>query len=203
MVLRGAAGFFSSGADLNTVAEVGDSGERIACLMHHNLMRLERLSLITVALVEGKAIGGGAELCTPCDFRLMTADSEIGFVHILRGISPGWGGGSRLARLIGPAKSLRLLASGERLSAAACLSIGLADHILDPGDSADVLQSAKDWLSQFTIHAGPAIRACKQIVTSAKYLPLEEALMCERKVFAELWGESAHRQAKRLDIKHK
>lgn len=172
-------------------------------LMQDNMRRLERLPLISAAVVEGKAIGGGAEITTACDFRLMTSESEIGFVQIKMGISAGWGGGSRLVQLIGPAKALQLLAGGRRMSASDCLSIGLVDHILPHADSQSVLQSARDWLSQFTCSETQPLRACKQIVTSAKLLPLDQALESEKEVFAATWGGPAHRRAMQLNIKHK
>lgn len=172
-------------------------------LMQDNLKRLERLPLITVAVVEGKAIGGGAEMCTACDFRLMTSGSEIGFVQIRMGITAGWGGGSRLVRLIGPTKALHLLIGGRRLSAQECLSLSLVDHVLPAGDTTTVLQAARDWLSQYTCFESQPLQACKQIVTAAKCHPLDVALEREKEVFAATWGGPAHRRAMSQNIKHK
>lgn len=205
VLLHGKGGFFSSGADLNTVRHIfdEDGGRRMNTLMQDNLKRFERLPFITVAVVEGKAIGGGAEICTACDFRLMTDDSEIGFVQIRMGITAGWGGGSRLVRLIGPTKALHLLTGGRRLSAQECLSLGLVDHILHPAATTAVLQAAQDWLSQFTCFESQPLQACKQIVTAAKVNPLDLALEREKEVFAATWGGPAHRRAMQLNIKHK
>lgn len=205
MLLHGRGGFFSSGADLNTVRQIfdEDGGRRMNTLMQDNLKRFERLPLLTVAVVQGKAIGGGAEICTACDFRLMTSDSEIGFVQIRMGITAGWGGGCRLVRLVGQTKALSLLAGGRRLSAPECLSLGLVDHVLQPGETDVVLQSARDWLYQFTCYESQPLQACKQIVTAAKCLPLDAALDRERDVFAATWGGPAHRRAMQQNIKHK
>lgn len=205
MILHGKGGFFSSGADLTTVRQIFDEegGRRMNILMQDNLRRFERLPLISAAVVEGKAIGGGAEISTACDFRIMTSDSEIGFVQIRMGITAGWGGGSRLVRLIGPAQALRLLAGGRRMSASDCLSIGLIDHVIDAGDSDSVLRAAREWLSQFTCFEIQPLRACKHIVAGAKQLPLDQALESEKDVFAATWGSPAHRRAMQQNIKHK
>jgi ethylmalonyl-CoA/methylmalonyl-CoA decarboxylase len=183
--------------------DVARYGERISRLMHDNLMRFELLPLITCALVEGKAVGGGAELCTPCDFRLMTSDAEIGFVHIRMGLTTGWGGGCRLARLLGPGKSLRLMASELMLSATECLSIGLVDHVFDPNEPAVLLKSACGWLTRFTKNENLPLCSCKQIVTAAKYMPPEAALTHEREIFAATWGNPAHEAALEAKNKHK
>ena len=205
VLLHGKGGFFSSGADLNTVRQIfdEDGGRRMNILMQDNLKRLERLPLLTVAVVEGKAIGGGAEMSTACDFRLMTASSEIGFVQIRMGITAGWGGGTRLVRILGPVKGLQLLAGGRRLSAQHCLSLGLVDHVLPDAATGDVLQAAREWLAQFTCFESQPLQACKQIVTAAKCQSFDQALDQERDVFAATWGGPAHRQAMQQNIKHK
>ena len=83
--------------------------------------------MITVALVRGHAIGGGAELATACDFRLMEADARIGFVQSTMGVAPGWGGGTRLVRLLGRKKALELMISARVLPAVEAVAEGLAD----------------------------------------------------------------------------
>ena len=205
MLLHGDGGFFSSGADLGTVRQIfdEDGGRRMNVLMQDNLRRFESLSLLTAAVVEGKAIGGGAEICTACDFRLMAASSEIGFVQIRMGITSGWGGGTRLVRLVGPAKGLQLLAGGRRLSAQECLSTGLVDHVLPDGDTASVLKAASEWLKQFTCAELQPLRACKEIVATAKSQSWDQALDRERDIFATTWGSAAHRRAMMRNIKHK
>uniref|UniRef100_A0A8D2PTK6 Ethylmalonyl-CoA decarboxylase n=1 Tax=Zosterops lateralis melanops TaxID=1220523 RepID=A0A8D2PTK6_ZOSLA len=94
LIIHGASNTFCSGSDLNAVKELSNSqdGMNMCMFMQNTLTRLMRLPLISVALVQGKAFGGGAELTTACDFRLMTPGSEIRFVHKHMGLVPGWGG---------------------------------------------------------------------------------------------------------------
>ena len=209
VILRGSNGFFSSGGDLTTVSAIindADGGRRMNLLMQSNFLRLQRLPLITVALVEGKAIGGGAETCTVCDFRVMTPSSEIGFVHVRMGITAGWGGGCRLVGIVGPSKALQLFTSAKRLSAKEALSIGLADHVLDVPDDAsseEILSRTMQWLSQFTWGDSEPIQASKKIVTAARFQTLAPALASEAACFSSVWGQPSHVKAMSMNVKHK
>ena len=208
VILHGKGGFFCSGGDLTTVKEIDThaGGRQMGIIMQNNMERFQNLPLITVAVVEGKAIGGGAELTTACDFRLMTPSAEIGFVHIRLGIAAGWGGGSRLVQLIGPTKALELMASGKRLSSKECVSCGLANDVLEDcieTDTDDVLQKARTWLKPYISGAPEALRAVKMIVNAAKWLPLDQALKKELEYFSSVWGGAAHKTAMTQNVKHK
>jgi len=74
---------------MNTVKLIDnmEDGRDMGTLMYDSLQRLQKLPMISVALIEGKAIGGGAELTTACDFRLMSETAKLGFVHIKLGIT--------------------------------------------------------------------------------------------------------------------
>uniref|UniRef100_A0AAV2MBG5 Ethylmalonyl-CoA decarboxylase n=1 Tax=Knipowitschia caucasica TaxID=637954 RepID=A0AAV2MBG5_KNICA len=112
VIVHGAAGTFSSGSDLNAVRAIANpqDGMKMCMFMQNTLTRLQRLPLISVALVDGKALGGGAELVTACDFVLMVEGSVVQFVHKHMGLVPGWGGASRLVRRVGPQNALKILA---------------------------------------------------------------------------------------------
>jgi len=209
VILRGSNGFFSSGGDLTTVSALlgdPDGGRRMNLLMQSNFLRLQRLPLITVALIEGKAIGGGAETCTACDWRIMTPSAEIGFVHVRMGITAGWGGGSRLVNIVGPGKALELFTSAKRLSSKEALSIGLTNHVLDcdsDASSEQVLSKAKEWLSQFTWGDHEPIQACKKIISAAQFTSLDQALSTEAVCFSQVWGKPSHVKAMSSNVKHK
>lgn len=208
VIIQGKAGFFCSGGDLTTVKriETHEGGRQMGVVMQESLNRLQKLSMITLAVIEGKAIGGGAEITTACDFRLMTPSAEIGFVHIKLAITAGWGGGSRLVQLIGASRALQLMASGERLSAQDALGCGLINGILDDAilqDPDDVLSKARLWLDPYIQGPTETLRAVKAIVDSARRLPLDEALQQELEIFSTTWGGAAHKQALSRNVKHK
>lgn len=155
-----------------------------------------------MALIEGKALGGGAELTTACDFRLMTSDAVIQFVHKHMGLVPGWGGAARLVRIVGSQDALKLLAGAKKADPDYGMKIGLVDNVLNDSEG-DSLVDAERWLSQFTKGSAPVIRAVKKVVLSGRELALDEALTAERHVFGTVWGGPANLQALALNTKHK
>lgn len=208
MIIRGKDGFFCSGGDLSSVVDfaTNEGGRQMGLLMQDNVRRLEQLPLITVAVIEGKAIGGGAEICTATDFRLMTPSAEIGFVHVRIGITAGWGGGSRLVQLVGPSNALDMMASGRRLNADQALKVGLISDILtgcDESNSEDVTATAQKWLAPYVSASPEVVKAIKGIVVAAKTLPIEDALRKECEIFSSVWGGPAHKKAMTMNVKHK
>ncbi|XP_056267248.1 ethylmalonyl-CoA decarboxylase [Pseudoliparis swirei] len=205
LIVQGAAGTFCSGSDLNAVRALSNTqdGLQMCMFMQNSLTRLLRLPLISVALVEGRALGGGAELTTACDFRLMAPGSVIQFVHKHMGLVPGWGGAARLCRIVGSQNALKLLGGALKVDPELGLEIGLADGVLEAGDAAGVLQRAERWLGRYTEGAAPVIRAVKQVVLSGRELPPSEALRTERDLLGTLWGGPANRQALASRAKHR
>ncbi|RWS16836.1 ethylmalonyl-CoA decarboxylase-like protein [Dinothrombium tinctorium] len=207
VIIYGAEGSFCSGGDMNTVRQITttEGGRQMSILMQYNLKRLQNLHLLTVALIQGKAIGGGAELTTACDFRLMTKRAQLGFVHVRMGITPGWGGGSRLVKLLGPSLALDLLTSGKQLNGDEAKRIGLVNDVLDcdENDIDDVLLKCKQWLQQYVKGAPETIRAIKAIVVSAMDNTLPDALKKELEIFLTVWGGPMHRNALSQNLKHR
>ncbi|KAL4657436.1 Ethylmalonyl-CoA decarboxylase-like [Arapaima gigas] len=206
LIVTGAAGTFCSGSDLNAVRALSNSedGIKMCMFMQDTLTRLLRLPLISVALVEGRALGGGAEVTTACDFRLMALASEIQFVHKQIGLVPGWGGAARLVRIVGSENALKLLSSAQKVNASYAEQIGLSDGVLSPLETLDTtLAQAEKWLSDFTGGPSPVIQAVKKVVVSGRELPLQDALRMERDIFGSVWGGPANLEALALKFKHK
>ncbi|XP_020372649.2 ethylmalonyl-CoA decarboxylase [Rhincodon typus] len=204
LIMRGAENTFCSGSDLSAVKAMSnpEDGLSICMFMQNTLTRLLRLPLISVALVQGKALGGGAEVTTACDFRLTTSGSEIRFVHKLMGLVPGWGGATRLIKLIGYRNALKLLSSAQPVNPATGLKIGLVDEILTSTDEAGCLEEAENWLNQYTNGSSQIIRAIKNVVVSGRELSQEESLKNEKSIFGTLWGSPANLKALAQNIKH-
>ncbi|XP_016284372.1 ethylmalonyl-CoA decarboxylase isoform X1 [Monodelphis domestica] len=197
LIVCGAKNTFCSGSDLNAVKALGTSqdGVELCMFMQNTLTRFMRLPLISVALVQGRAMGGGAEFTTACDFRLMTPSSEIRFVHKEMGITPSWGGAARLTEIIGSRQALKVLSGALKLDPTIALEIGIADEILQSSDEGQSLEEARKWLQQFISGPSEVIRALKTVVSSGKELALEEALETERDVLSTLWGGPANLEA--------
>ncbi|XP_031467194.1 ethylmalonyl-CoA decarboxylase [Phasianus colchicus] len=205
LIICGAGNTFCSGSDLNAVKAISNSqdGMNMCMFMQNTLTRLMRLPLISVALVQGKALGGGAELTTACDFRLMTPGSEIRFVHKHMGLVPGWGGAARLVRIVGSRAALQLLSGAHGVDPERALHLGLSEGTLSSSDETGSLEEARAWLSQYTEGPASVIRAVKKVVTAGRELPLEAALRTEKDVFGTVWGGPANLEALARRQKHK
>ncbi|NXY87173.1 ECHD1 decarboxylase, partial [Alcedo cyanopectus] len=205
LIIYGAGNTFCSGSDLNVVKAIANSqdGMNMCMFMQNTLTRLMRLPLISVALVQGKAIGGGAELTTACDFRLMTPGSEIRFVHKLMGLVPGWGGGARLVKIVGGGAALQLLSGTLRVDPERAVHLGLSEETLSSSDETGALEEAKAWLSQYTEGPTSVVRAMKKVVAAGRELPLEAALRTEKDVFGTVWGGPDNLEAVLKRLKHK
>nr|CAD7443467.1 unnamed protein product [Timema bartmani] len=203
VILYGSNGMFCSGGDLDMVRQISnpDDGYRMASFMQHLLDRLQKLPIISLALIEGSgALGGGAELAISCDYRLLTSSAAgIGFVHARMGIAPAWGGGIRLVHTVGPHQALDLLLTARVVPPQEAVKIGLVSSIIDSEDS---LGQATKWLSEKTKFDTTVVRAIKEIVSNARDDSNCDLLSEERKIFAPLWGGPANKAALLKNIRH-
>ncbi|CAH1772274.1 unnamed protein product, partial [Owenia fusiformis] len=149
VLMYGSKGSFCSGGDLETVGKILDPelGIQMCNFMQQVTTRLSNLHLVSLALVQGYALGGGAELATACDFRLMTENACIGFTHVKLGVSSSFGGASRLVKLIGRKNALDLLLSGRLIGATEAFNLKLSDCTLT--ESTATLK-AYEWLERRT-----------------------------------------------------
>jgi 3-hydroxyacyl-CoA dehydrogenase/enoyl-CoA hydratase/3-hydroxybutyryl-CoA epimerase len=133
VVISGKPGTFIAGADVREIAALGDvddareksrEGQRI-------FRRLERLTVPTIAAVDGLCVGGATELALACDYRIASdrPETRIGQPEIKLGIVPGFGGCVRLPRLVGIQRALRMIVSGSSVNAERARRMGLVDRV--------------------------------------------------------------------------
>lgn len=186
---------FCSGMDLDTANSLDEprAGAMMCIFMQNTLSRLQRLQLISVAAISGKAVGAGAELTTACDFRLMAEGAQIWFIQSHMGVTPGLGGGARLVGITGRRVALKILSGGVGLKGDDAFKIGLADHLLPT--NVNVIKYTKDWMDTYTFAAADVVQSIKGVVTAAAELPLDDALSREKDIFASLWGGPSQKAA--------
>jgi enoyl-CoA hydratase len=143
LIVAGAAGVFSVGADLNEVAQL-DPGSALefSRLGQDVFGQLRESAALTVAAVDGHCLGGGLDLALSCARRLATPRSTFQHPGARRGIITGWGGTALLPRLVGRAHALRMMLTAERLTAEQALAVGLIDEVCD-----DVVARAAEFAS--------------------------------------------------------
>lgn len=197
----------NTGGDLVSVRELAnyEDGLKMATLMQYNLARLQTLPMITLALIQGKAIGGGAEIAATTDLRFITKSAKMGYVHCRVGIVAAWGGGSRLVQLVGPSRAIDLMSSGRLVDADEAFTMGLVNNVLDDTslDHEQVMSEARKYLAAHLIGAKSTIVAIKGIVNAARTLPLEQALVAEGQLLSSTWGKPPHIEALDSNVKHR
>lgn len=195
--------FFCSGADLTVARDI--DGYSMCSFMQETTTRLRDLPCISVSVIRGGAYGGGTELATATDHRVFANDAVWRCVHSHMGISPGWGGGVRLFRLVGRSKALQIL-SGLKLTAQECATFGIADLVTAPNQDPEVA-ALNFFETHFDIYP-KALAACKKSVIAAEiYGDNDKAMKLELDAFTQVWGgedniEALNRSLKALQSKH-
>ncbi len=191
VILTGAEGAFLSGADLYELAHdrTEADGYRLGQVMGEALRRLEEAPWISIAAINGPARGGGVEVALACDLRVMAEDADLAFVQVTWALTPGWGGGQRLRRRVGPGRALELLLTARRIRAEEALRLGLVERVAPAGQALAEAMA----LAQEILQWDPeAVRAIKALIQDGDRLPFPEALRIERERFARLWAAPAH-----------
>jgi enoyl-CoA hydratase/carnithine racemase len=195
IVLWGGEHIFAAGADIKAMVEWGPDEVRpsvdalgAACDL------LERIGTVSIAAVNGYALGGGLELALGADLRYLGDDATVGQPEIRIGVIPGAGGTQRLTRLIGPSRTRDLVYSGRLVQAAEALSFGIADRLLPAADAFPAAVEAARELA-----AGPrrALAAAKASIRAAIETPGPDGLAEERRRFLELFGTADQREGMR------
>ncbi|KAH3730756.1 ethylmalonyl-CoA decarboxylase-like [Dreissena polymorpha] len=199
VVLTGSGNTFCSGGELQTVQKILHKGGDMCKLMQFTTSRLYSLPLISVAAVNGHALGGGAELTTACDFRVMTTKAKIGFVQARMNVSTGWGGGTRLIGLLGRTNALLLLSSGQVLNADQAKALGFVNEVFD---TEDIASEARKWINKTLVGDFTVTRNIKQMVLEGANME-DLAYTRERELFTKLWGSELHLKALNANMKHK
>jgi enoyl-CoA hydratase/3-hydroxyacyl-CoA dehydrogenase len=180
---------FCAGADIKAFTAMDEATGRAYVAGTHELLRaFERSSIVTIAAVNGLALGGGCELAMACDLRIAAASARFGQPEIKLGIIPGFGGTQRLARLIGPAKALELNLIGDPIRAQEAEALGLANRVV-PDE--ELLESA---LALAETLAAQAPLAVEQIKRISAHADLDEGIVAEQAAFAQVFASEDARE---------
>ncbi len=184
VVIHGGERIFAAGADISEFGGIKEAIET-AGVFHEVLNKIASIPRVTIAAINGFALGGGCELAMACDFRVAASDSKLGQPEVLLGLIPGGGGTQRLPRLVGVAKAKDLIYSGRAVSAQEALEIGLIDRISEP---VKVFSEAYDWALSFAKGAVLAQGLSKKAIDVGLAGTLQHGLDVERLVFSEVFG---------------
>jgi enoyl-CoA hydratase len=202
----GVEGIFITHYDVGELVDIAEGDARTASDsssdvggIHSVFNRLERMPKVTVAALNGTAMGGGCELSLACDFRLM-ADGPFayGLPETSVGIIPGAGGTQRFARLLGTARALDLILHATILTPPEAFELGLVQRLL-PVERfrADVLEFANDLARRAPI----ALAAAKEAIRRGVEVGIDEGLAIEGQAFARAMRSTDAREAMRAYLR--
>ena len=172
---------FVAGADIGEqlpldVAGGRKWGQRGSALMR----RIEKLEIPTIAAVNGFALGGGCELSMACDIRICADTAVFGQPETGLGITPGFGGTQRLARLVSPGMAKQILYTAKNIKADEALRIGLVNAVYP---QEELMAAAMKLAGQIAVNAPIAVRATKAAINTGLEQPMDEAIVTEEKLF--------------------
>jgi ethylmalonyl-CoA/methylmalonyl-CoA decarboxylase len=195
--------FFSAGVDRNFIKAQNsyEGGYKMATLMHDTMWRLNFLPMLSVSLVRGRALGGGAEISTATDFRAFSPSGSLEFIQAKLGLTSNYSG-SRLVRLIGQKETLKLLLSCRRVGSQEAKKMGLCDLVTyAEGDRA--IRETLLWLEEnYLGHiSGDVLKSMKSICVRPCE-NIEDNLEHEKGQFCSHWGGKSFAKAINRKNKH-
>lgn len=195
LVLTGAGEkSFVAGADIGEMSTLTkEEGEAFGKKGNDVFRKLETFPIPVIAAVNGFALGGGCEISMSCDIRLCTDNAVFGQPEVGLGITPGFGGTQRLARLVGAGMAKQMIYTARNIKAAEALRIGLVNEVFSAETDAEgnVVKTAKEVLlaaaekmaATIAKNAPIAVRNCKKAINEGLDEDMDEALVIEEKLF--------------------
>jgi enoyl-CoA hydratase len=187
VVLTGAdeAKAFVAGADVKELRQRDMLAQREASKRPRVYEYVDDLRQPVIARLNGHALGGGCELAQACDVRIAHERAKLGQPEINLGIMPGGGGTQRLARLVGEGQAMKLVLTGELVSADEAAEMGLVDEVHGDGAFDDRVY---DLAASMAEKSPVALEFAKQAVKGAARMGLEQGIDYEAELFAQLFG---------------
>lgn len=178
-------GIFAAGADIKHMSSIdaasfGEYGDAL----RGALERLAAHPALSVAAVDGLALGGGLELAMACTLRVAGTSAQLGLPEVKIGLIPGGGGTQRLPRLVGRGRALDIMLTGRQVDAEEALRIGLVDRLVPAGTA---LTAARELARELCAASSPAQRAVVRTVNAAYDRPLADGLRYEAEQVQEVF----------------
>jgi enoyl-CoA hydratase len=171
---------FIAGADIGEFAGRTPFDQRHAMRQPRIFDCMSSYPKPVIAMINGFCLGGGCELAASCDLRIASDKARFGQPEINLGLIPGGGGTQRLPRLIGPGQTMRMVLTGEMISAADAREIGLVEMVVPAEElRAKTLELAATIASKSPL----TLKVAKEAVRASQRLPIEEGILYERDLF--------------------
>lgn len=172
---------FVAGADIGEMSTLTKAeGEAFGKIGNDVFRKIETLPIPVIAAVNGFALGGGCEIAMSCDIRLCADNAIFGQPEVGLGITPGFGGTQRLARIVGVGKAKEMIYTAFNIKADEAYRIGLVNAVYT---QEELLPVAKKMAAKIASNAPIAVRACKKAINDGLDAAMDDAIVIEEKLF--------------------
>ena len=184
--------FFSAGADLKLFAD-GDKAlaREMARRFGEAFEALSAFRGVSIAAINGYAMGGGLECALACDIRIAEEQAQLALPEAGVGLLPCAGGTQNLPWLVGEGWAKRMILCGERVDAATAKAIGLVEQVVPTGAA---LEAALQLAAKVANQSPSSVTACKALIQGARANPLQQILPAEREAFVDLFDTADQKE---------
>lgn len=181
VIITGEGKAFVAGADISEMKDLNSiQGREFGILGNKVFRRIETLKKPVIAAVNGFALGGGCELSMACDIRIASVKAKFGQPESGLGITPGFGGTQRLARLVGEGVAKELIFTCDIIKADEALRIGLVNKVVEPEE---LMNEAMNMAKKIANNAPKSVAFCKEAINNGIQMNIEDALRYESEIF--------------------
>lgn len=174
---------FVAGADIGEMSTLTKAqGEAFGKKGNDVFRKLETLPIPVIAAVNGFALGGGCEIAMSCDIRICSENAVFGQPEVGLGITPGFGGTQRLARLVSPGMAKQMIYTARNIKADEAYRIGLVNAVYP---QEELLPAAEKMASGIAKNAPIAVRNCKKAINDGLQKDIDQAIVIEEKLFGD------------------
>lgn len=172
---------FVAGADIGEMSTLTKAeGEAFGKVGNDVFRKIETFPIPVIAAINGFALGGGCEIAMSCDIRICSDNAMFGQPEVGLGITPGFGGTQRLARIIGVGKAKELIYTAFNIKADEAYRVGLVNAVYP---QAELMDAAKKMAAKIAKNAPIAVRACKSAMNEGLDVDMDKAIVVEEKAF--------------------
>ncbi len=174
---------FVAGADIGEMSTLTKAeGEAFGKKGNDVFRKLETFPIPVIAAINGFALGGGCEISMSCDIRICSENAVFGQPEVGLGITPGFGGTQRLARLVGPGMAKQMIYSARNIKAPEALRIGLVNAVYT---AEELMPAAEKLAATIAKNAPIAVRNCKKAINDGLEVSMDDAIVIEEKLFGD------------------
>ncbi len=186
---------FVAGADIGEMSTLTpEEGEAFGKKGNDVFRKIETFPIPVIAAINGFALGGGCEISMSCDIRICSDNAVFGQPEVGLGITPGFGGTQRLARLIAPGMAKQIIYTAKNIKADEAKALGLVNAVYT---QEELMPAAEKLANAIAKNAPIAVRACKKAINDGLDLPMDEAIVLEEKLFGSCF--KTHDQIEGMD----